>query len=73
MPAPVVSDLDPDSGTQGSMVEVTITGENFSGTAVNVSGTGVTVPVISAVDSPTQITAFNSFCPALLATRNLSQ
>ena len=57
VPAPVVSDLDPDTGTQGSMVEVTITGENFSGTAVNVSGTGVTVPAFS-VDSPTQITAF---------------
>ena len=49
-PAPVLSDVTPDSGTQGSMIEVTLTGQNFTGTSVDISGVGVTVPSFT-VDS----------------------
>ena len=55
-PAPVLSSVTPNSGTQGSMIKVTLTGQNFSGTSVDVMGGGVTVPSFT-VDSATQITA----------------
>ncbi len=56
VPAPVLSNLNPDSGTQGSTVALTLTGQGFSGTSVDVSGDGVTVPSFT-VNSPTEIVA----------------
>ncbi len=55
-PAPVLTGLSPDNGTQGSMIEVVLTGSDFSGTSVDLSGVGVTVSSFT-VDSATQITA----------------
>ncbi len=54
--APTITGLMPSSGTQGATVPVTISGTNFSGTAVNISGTGALVSGFT-VDSTTQITA----------------
>ncbi len=54
--APTITSISPTSGKQGATVPVTITGTNFSGTAVNVSGTGAYVSGFT-IDSATQITA----------------
>ena len=55
-PAPAITSISPTSGKQGATVNLTITGTDFSGTSVDVSGTGVIVPSFT-VDSATQITA----------------
>ncbi|MFW6206481.1 MAG: plastocyanin/azurin family copper-binding protein [Gemmatimonadota bacterium] len=56
--APTLSSISPTSGTQGSTVEVTLTGSNFDGgnADVSVSGSGVTPENVS-VGSSTSITA----------------
>jgi catechol 2,3-dioxygenase-like lactoylglutathione lyase family enzyme len=53
---PTITGIEPHSGNQGETVRATITGTNFTGTSVDVSGTGVTVPSFT-VDSDTEITA----------------
>jgi len=53
---PAITTISPTSAKQGATAKVTITGTGFTGTSVNVSGTGVTVPSFT-VDSSTQITA----------------
>jgi len=55
--APVLTSSTPNSGAQGSTVNVTLAGSNFiAGATVGVSGTGVTASSVTVVSS-TQITA----------------
>ena len=54
--APTLASISPNTGTRGSSVAVTLTGNNFvEGATVNISGTGVTADTIT-VASATQIT-----------------
>jgi len=54
--APTLASISPNTGTRGSSVAVTLTGNNFvEGATVNISGTGVTAGTIT-VASATQIT-----------------
>jgi hypothetical protein len=53
---PSLSSISPNNGTQGSTVNVTLTGTNLSGATLNVSNTGVTVSNVNAT-SANQITA----------------
>ncbi|PYU64812.1 MAG: hypothetical protein DMG49_25695 [Acidobacteria bacterium] len=54
-PAPTLTSIAPTSGVRGTSVPVTLTGTNLAGaTAVNVSGTGVTVGALTM--TPTTIT-----------------
>lgn len=56
-PTPVLTGINPSTGTQGKTVAVTLTGTNFiSGTTISVSGTGINVNSPSVVSS-TSITA----------------
>ena len=55
-PVPTITGISPDSGKQGATVPVTITGTHFTGTSVDISGTGALVSGFT-VDSATQITA----------------
>ena len=57
-PAPTLTSIAPVTGSQGAAVGVTLTGSNFltGATAVNVSGTGVTVSAVTVVN-PTTVTA----------------
>jgi hypothetical protein len=56
--APTLSTVSPNTGTQGTMVTVTLTGTNFvtGATGVSVNGVGITVVNIQ-VTSPTTLTA----------------
>ncbi len=55
--SPVLTSVNPASGTQGSSVNITLSGASFhTGATVNVSGTGVTAVNVVVV-SATQITA----------------
>ena len=55
--APTLTSVSPNSGTQGTAVNITLTGANFaSGASIAVSGSGVTAGNVSVV-SATQITA----------------
>lgn len=55
---PTLTSISPTSGTQGSTVQVTLTGSNFDAgnASVSVSGSGITVEMVT-VGSPTSITA----------------
>jgi hypothetical protein len=56
-PAPVLSGIAPNGGTQGTSVPVTLTGSNFqAGVTVAIGGTGVTTSNVTVVSS-TQIAA----------------
>jgi hypothetical protein len=55
-PEPTVTLVDPDSGTQGETLEVTITGTNLTGASAVSFGDNVTVDNYT-VDSDTQVTA----------------
>ena len=55
-PVPIITSIGPTAANQGATIDVTITGTGFTGTSVDVSGTGVIVPSFT-VDSATQITA----------------
>lgn len=57
IPAPTLSSVSPNSGTQGQTVAVTLTGTNFeSGATIGLTGTGITISNTTVVSS-TQITA----------------
>jgi hypothetical protein len=57
VPPPTLTSIAPNSGFQGSVVHVTLTGTNLTGaSAINVSGTGVTVSGLT-VASATSVTA----------------
>jgi hypothetical protein len=72
-PAPTVTAVAPTSGWPGETLDVVVTGTDFTGaTAVNFSGTGITVNDYT-VDNATQITAGVSIaCNATLSARDVS-
>src|SRR5207253_8539 len=71
-PAPTLTSIAPTSGVRGTSVPVTLTGTNLAGaTAVNVSGTGVTVGALT-VTSTTVTTTFTISNTATLSARTVS-
>ena len=71
--APTLSGIAPNSGVRGSVVPVTITGANLTGTtAVTVSGTNVNVSSIVVVNDTTVTATFTINSAASLGLRNVS-
>jgi hypothetical protein len=71
--APTLSSIAPNSGVRGSIVPVTITGANLTGTtAVTVSGTNVNVGSIVVVNDTTVTATFTINSAATLGLRNVS-
>jgi hypothetical protein len=73
VPAPTLASITPDSGGRNTSVAVTLSGANLSGaTAVNVSGTGVTVSNVSVVNDSTVTATFTISGTAGLTARTVS-
>ena len=69
----LVSPLVPNNGGRGTVVAVTLTGTNLTGTtAVTVSGTGVTAGAVTVVNSTTVTANFTITATATLSARNVS-
>jgi hypothetical protein len=68
---PTIASISPNSGAQGTVVNVTITGTNLAAaTAVNVSGGGITVSNFVAVSATTTTVTFTIAPNAALSARN---
>jgi hypothetical protein len=71
--SPKLTSVAPNSGVRGTVVPVTLTGTSLTGaTAVNVSGNGVTVSVVTVVNSTTITATFSISAGATLSTRNVT-
>ncbi len=72
-PVPVLSSITPNTGTQSSAVNVTLTGSNFApGATVQVSGSGITVTNVSVTNSTTMSALFTIMGGADLGARNVT-
>jgi hypothetical protein len=68
-----LTSISPNSGLRGAVVPVTLTGTNLAGTtAINVSGTGVTVSDIGVVSNTSVVATFTIGPAATLGARNVS-
>jgi len=68
-----IASISPNTGVQGTTVNVTITGTGLSGaTAVNVSGSGVTADNVTATSDTTVTATFTITATASLSARNVS-
>jgi hypothetical protein len=71
--APTLTSISPNTGAQGTTVNVTLTGTGLTGvTAVNVSGTGVTVSNVVAPNDTTITGTFTIAPSAATGARNVS-
>ena len=70
---PTVGSVSPNSGTRGTVVNVTITGTNFtSGSAVTVSGGGIAVSNVAFVDADHVTATFTISALASTTARNVT-
>ncbi|HUD65216.1 MAG TPA: IPT/TIG domain-containing protein, partial [Candidatus Sulfotelmatobacter sp.] len=71
--APTLITISPNSGSQGTIVNVTITGTGLTGaTAVNITGTGVAVSNVTAVGATTVTATFTIAPTATISIRNVT-
>jgi hypothetical protein len=71
--AGTLSSISPNTGVQGTVVPVTITGTGFTlASAVNVSGTGITVGNFTVVNANTVTATFTIAATATLGARNVT-
>jgi len=72
-PVPVLASVSPNTGTQISAVNVTLTGSNFvPGATVQVSGSGITVTNVSVTNATTMSALFTIMGGATLGTRDVT-
>jgi hypothetical protein len=72
-PAPTLASVSPNSGVQGTNVNVTLTGTNFvAPTTINFGGAGVTVTGTTVMNSTTITATFNLAANAALGAQNVS-
>jgi hypothetical protein len=71
--APHLTSISPNVGARGTSVSVTLTGSGLTGTsAINVSGTGVTVSAVGIVSDTTVVATFTISSTAALTARNVT-
>jgi len=71
--APTLITISPNSGSQGTIVNVTITGTGLTGaTAVNITGTGVAVSNVTAFGATTVTATFTIAPTATISIRNVT-
>jgi hypothetical protein len=70
---PALTSVSPNSGVRGASVPVTLTGTNLTGaTAINVSGTGISVSNLAVVSDTSVTATFTITASAGLTTRNVT-